>query len=114
MSEMMAFCGVRCDECDTFVATKSDDNAKRQEIADRWSKQFKAEFKSEQMNCVGCRSDSGPLFFYCGMCQIRKCGQGKGVLTCAHCDEYGCEKVEQFFQMSPENRHVLDEISRTL
>jgi hypothetical protein len=35
---MMAFCGVQCDECDTYIATKNDDDTKRQEIADRWSK----------------------------------------------------------------------------
>ncbi|MFC2027657.1 DUF3795 domain-containing protein [Chloroflexota bacterium] len=113
MSAIMAFCGVRCDECDTYIATKSDDNTKKQEIANRWSRQFNTEFKPEQMNCVGCKSESGPLFFYCNMCQLKQCDQQKGVLTCAHCGDYGCENLEQFFKISPENKHILDELRKS-
>jgi len=114
MSEIVAFCGIRCDKCDTFIATKTNDDVRRAEIARRWSKQFKAEFKPEQMNCAGCRSAKGPVFFYCPMCQIRKCGMEKGVLTCAHCDDYGCDTLEQFLKMSPESKHVLEGIRKTL
>ena len=114
MSEMIAYCGYRCDKCDTFIATRNDDNAMRQKIADDWTKKFSMDFQAEQMNCVGCLSDKGPFFFYCDMCEIRSCAQEKSVLTCAHCDDYGCEKLEQFLQMSPENREILENIRKSL
>ncbi len=114
MSEMTAFCGVRCGNCLTYIATKNDDDAKRKEIADNWSKKFNGDFKPEQINCAGCKSDSGPLFFYCSMCEIKTCGQKKGVETCAHCDEYGCETLERFLGLSPENRQMLEALRKSL
>lgn len=114
MSAMIAYCGIRCTECDTYDATVNDDNVKRKEIADQWSKQFNAQFRPEQMNCVGCKSESGPTFFYCNMCQIRQCCQQKRVITCAHCDDYGCDTLEQFLAMSPENRQILDNLRESI
>jgi hypothetical protein len=114
MSEMIAYCGIQCDKCDTFIATKHDDNTKRQEIASKWSKQFNSEFTPDQINCVGCKSEDGPLFFYCSSCEIKKCATQKGVLTCAHCEDFGCETLEQFLQLSPENKTMLEEIRKSL
>lgn len=114
MAEMMAYCGIRCDQCDTYIATKENDDSKRQEIAECWSKQFNAEFTADQMNCIGCKSEGGPLFFYCSACEIKKCAQQKDVPTCAHCDDYGCETLEQFFTISPENKHILEELRKSL
>lgn len=114
MVEMLAFCGIRCDQCDTFQATQTNDDARRRQIAERWSKQFKADFRPEQMNCTGCRSASGPVFFYCSMCAVRKCARERGVPTCAHCDDYGCSTLQQFWQVSPENRHLLDAVRKEL
>jgi len=114
MSEIIAFCGIRCDKCDALIATRENDDSKRQDVAGTWSKQFNARIQPEQINCMGCRSEQGPIFFYCDMCEIRKCGEEKNVRNCAHCDDYVCDKLEQFFKMSPENREILEGIRRRL
>ena len=114
MAEMIAFCGIRCDRCDTFQATQTNDDARRRQIAERWSRQFKADFRPEQMNCAGCRSKNGPVFFYCSMCSVRKCASTRGVLTCAHCNDYGCSTLQQFWKMSPENKRLLEEMRKGL
>jgi hypothetical protein len=33
-----------------------------------------------------------------------------GVVNCAHCADYACDKLEQFFGFVPPARTVLDEI----
>lgn len=114
MEKMIAFCGLTCTECPAFLATQNDDDTARAKTAELWSKQFGLEVRAEDINCDGCLSDTGRLFGHCNVCEIRKCGQDKGLDNCAHCDEYACEKLENFFQVAPIGKTVLDEIRNSL
>ncbi len=75
MGEMIAFCGLDCNECPALIATQKDSDDERRRVAELWSKQFNANIKPEDINCDGCFSDTGRLFSYCKVCEIRKCGQ---------------------------------------
>jgi len=114
MSEMISFCGLLCHECGAFLATRDDDDEKRAEVAQQWSKEYNTDLKPEDINCEGCLSDGEILFNYTKACEIRKCGKERGLLNCAHCDEYACEKLEKFFQMVPDAKKRLDEIRSNL
>jgi len=115
MDRMIAFCGIVCSECPAFLATQKDDDAKRKEVAELWSKQFNIKIKPEAINCYdGCASDGKRVFGYCNICEIRKCGQEKRVENCAYCDEYACEKLTKFFTMAPEAKATLEEIKKSL
>ncbi len=59
MNEMLAYCGLLCQECGAHIATATDDDAKRAEVAAEWSKQFDADLKPSDIDCAGCLSD-GP------------------------------------------------------
>lgn len=110
MNQMTAFCGLLCNECGAFIATRNDDDEKRAEVAQLWSKQYDHDIKPEDINCDGCTSDSDRLFNHCKVCEIRKCGKEKVVANCAYCDEYACEKLEGLFKMAPDARKQLDGI----
>ena len=110
METLIAFCGLACYECQALLATQADDDKKRAEVAELWSAQFNAAIKPEDINCDGCRSDSGRLFGYCQACDIRKCGMEKKVANCAYCSDYPCEKLNGVFSMMPEAKKNLDEI----
>ena len=115
MDKMIAFCGIVCSECPALLATQEDDDSKRKKVAETWSKQYKVDIKPEQINCDGCRSEGKRIFFYCSMCEIRKCGQEKRVENCAYCDEYACEKLTKFFTtMMPAAKTALEEIRKSL
>ncbi len=114
MEEMIAFCGLLCSECGALLATKNDDDEKRKEVAQLWSKEYGADLKPEDINCDGCLAEGNNLFNYCKVCEIRNCGKEKGVLNCAHCDDYSCEKLEKFFQMVPAAKERLDKIRSNL
>ena len=109
MEKMIAFCGLICTECPAFLATKDDDNDARRKTAEMWSSQYGLELKPEDINCDGCLS-SGRLWNHCNICEIRKCGQQKGLENCAHCDEYACEKLDNFFKVVPHSKTTLDKI----
>jgi hypothetical protein len=114
MNQMTSMCGLICSDCDAFIATQNNDDEKRSEVAKGWSEQYKAEIKPEDINCDGCISDSDCHFMHCQVCEIRKCGKEKGIVNCAHCDEYACEKLEEFFKMVPDAKKHLDTINSEL
>ena len=70
---MIAYCGLKCHECEAFLATLKNDNKKRKEIAELWSKEYNADLKPEDINCTGCLSEGEGLFSNCNICEIRKC-----------------------------------------
>ena len=111
MAEMVAYCGIVCTECPGFIATQQDDNSKRKEVAEQWSKQYNMPVKPEDINCDGCISP-GRHIGYCNICEIRKCGTGKAVENCAYCDEYACEKLTKFHTMAPHAGKKLEKIKK--
>ena len=114
MEKMIAYCGIVCTECPAFIATKNDDNAKRKETAESWSKMFGHAIKPEDINCEGCLTETGRLIGYGAICEMRKCGREKGVENCAYCGDYPCQKLEKFYEMLPMGKATLDEIKRGL
>ena len=114
MEQMVSFCGLACHECGAFLATKADDDKKRKEVAKLWSEMYKSDIKSEDINCDGCLQDEGELFSHCAVCEIRKCGKDKGVVNCAHCPDYACEKLERFLQLVPEAKERLEKVRSKL
>jgi hypothetical protein len=112
MEKMVACCGLACTDCEAYIATRDNDDRKRQEIAEKWAKQFGHEMKPGDINCAGCTAE-GPHIGYCGICQIRGCAQGKGVSNCGWCDDYSCDKTEAFFKMAPQCKTTLDAIKQS-
>lgn len=108
MTKLIAYCGIDCAECEGYLATQADDNAKRAEVASQWSVQYNADLKAEHINCDGCREDGRKLYFCENICEIRKCCIKKGLNNCAECDEYPCEIVEGFAKIAPKLRAALD------
>jgi len=110
MQEKVAYCGLVCTECPAYKATQEDDNGARAKVAEAWSKQFKHNFKIEDINCNGRLAVGEIQFSYCSMCNIRRCGVDRKVLNCAYCVEYPCDKLSNFLTEVPEARAKLEAI----
>ena len=114
MEQVIAYCGLTCSDCPTFKATKANDNAERKRVAELWTKEYGRPFKPEDINCMGCVSRTGPVFSYCNICEIRKCGQGKNVKNCAYCVEYKCEKLSKLHEQASKAKETLDKTRKTI
>lgn len=110
MEKIISICGNICSDCAAFKATMEDDDLKRKETAEEWSEMYSTGISPEDISCEGCTTAGGKKFNYCEVCEIRKCGMEKNVKYCAHCGEYVCGKLEEFFQMVPKNRETLDKL----
>lgn len=93
-------CGINCENCDAFKATKNNDDAFRKETAEKWSKEYNHEFKPEDVNCDGCMVE-GRHLGYCSQCGVRKCVLEHKLESCAQCSEYPCNTVSEFHKMTP-------------
>jgi hypothetical protein len=112
--KMISICGLVCSECGAFIATRTNDDKKRKEVAELWAKSYKVDLKPEDINCEGCTSTTKVVFSYTRVCEIRACGLKKQVKNCAHCPEYACEKLVKFFEMAPMAKATLEEIRKSL
>ena len=112
MNKIIAYCGLVCTGCPAFVATQASDHQALERVAAEWREAFNAaEITADSIICDGCLGSNGGRFcFHCYECGVRACGVERGVDNCAHCADYGCDKLVGFFEHAPEARATLDEI----
>lgn len=111
---MISYCGLICTECPAYIALKTNDDELRQKTAVEWSKMYGGDIKPEAVNCAGCLADDGVLYHYCSVCKIRACSREKGWVNCAQCEDYGCDKITEFFGFVPDAKKILDGIREKL
>ncbi len=117
--ELMAYCGLKCDSCPIYLATRETDRQEqtktRARIAEFAGEHYNMNLKPEDItDCDGCRTPAGRLFSGCRKCEIRKCARERDYPTCAHCPEYPCDKLQKFFTTDPDAKHSLDDIRSNL
>jgi hypothetical protein len=111
MDEIIAYCGLLCTDCPAYVATQANDRAALERVAAEWREEFNApNITVESVMCDGCLTDDGYKCGHCAECEIRACGQERGVINCAYCADYACEKLQGFFSFVPDARTRLDGI----
>jgi hypothetical protein len=113
--KMIAFCGITCSDCRTFVATQRNDRELRKEVAKSWSTETET-LKPEDMDCEGCLATGGRLFKFCATCEVRRCGYEKSVENCAYCREFPCVKLTSFWKSegATKSKTTLEEIRKKL
>jgi hypothetical protein len=115
MDKIIAYCGLVCTDCPAYVATQADDRTALEQVVVQWREAYNAPHMTvEYVICDGCLSDEGRRCGHCAECEIRACGVGRGVVNCAHCPDYVCARLENFFGFVPDARTVLDGVRRTL
>ena len=121
-SEMIAYCGQNCVECQIYLATREKDPKKQREmregIARYIREHFDPEIRVEDItDCDGCTIEGRRLFSGCQKCQIRKCASEKSFENCGYCSEYPCQKLSKFFDSEDKDgvaKKRLDEIKARL
>ena len=115
MDRIVATCGLVCTDCDAYIATQANDRAALERMAARAREEYNIlDATVESAMCDGCLSVNGRHVGYCFQCEIRACGTARGVVNCAHCADYACEKLTGFISAAPHAQATLDEIRQSL
>jgi hypothetical protein len=111
MEPIIAYCGLVCSECGAYLATQADDLAALEQVAAEWRQAYgHPEMTAEMVRCDGCLGTEGRKVGHCFECEVRLCALERDALNCAHCLDYGCDKIEGFFGFVPDARTTLDRI----
>jgi hypothetical protein len=113
MGNIIAYCGLVCNDCPAFIATENNDEAHKYRISQEWSRTG-YNINPEEISCKGCSTGSETMFKFCKECKIRQCGIDKAIPNCAHCDGFPCSKIEDFFKDLPQNIEALYLIRKSL
>ncbi len=110
MERMIATCGLICTECEAYIVAQSGDVAAQEALLKKWVEEYHAEGMTiNTMLCDGCKANTGRACGHCAECEIRACGEAKGVANCGVCAEYhSCEKIAGFMKEVPKVKEVLD------
>jgi hypothetical protein len=107
----LAYCGLNCDECPIYTATINNDDDLRKEVTEKYFQMTKVKVELEDINCLGCKSQSGVEFYHCDECKIRNCAMTKNKTNCALCEEYNtCPTLNVFLEQYPPVRDNLEEV----
>jgi hypothetical protein len=115
MSEKIAYCGLICQGCPIYIATREVDKSKKEkmihEIIHLCKEHYNINYKYSDINdCDGCISGSERLFTGCANCKIRKCAIERDIENCAYCENYVCELLKEAFKTDPDAKIRLDVI----
>ena len=95
MNDYIAYCGLDCEKCEAFIATKNDDIELRNKVSKEWTELNGVDITPEMINCEGCRIDGVKTPFCNELCPIRNCSMERKNVTCGDCSEMGsCEKIQ--------------------
>lgn len=110
MSEIIGACGLVCSECGAYKATQANDAEAIAKVAAQWSQQYGGDIKPESVWCDGCMTPGERKCGHAGECEIRACARDRQVANCAHCSDYGCERIAGFHREVAEAKATLDGI----
>jgi hypothetical protein len=94
MNESIARCGYVCDLCPAYKSNVHSPGD-RQKVSDGWFKYFGFRIPPEQIICDGCRDSSSDARRIDSGCKVRSCTISRGFKTCAECDLYPCETLNE-------------------
>ena len=98
-----AVCGLYCEACTLFIATKEDPE-RLKSLAARF------QLSEEAVKCYGCRSTKrGP---YCERCKMLACAAERGRDFCSECSEYPCSDLKQFQSERPHRIELFDDLAQ--
>ena len=81
-------CGYHCGVCPYRIAYKDNNEDLKAKLAKSLN------IQPEDIKCEGCNSEI--VFFFCKICNLKKCVQKKGLESCVECEEFPCRKIERF------------------
>ncbi len=110
INSMIAYCGIDCSRCKSFIATQSGNNEKLVQAAAELSKVYCAEVKPEYVICDGCRQGKRHSYYCSNMCKMKKCCIENKFNSCIECHDYPCKELQFELNNNPDAKDNLEKM----
>jgi hypothetical protein len=91
---MIAYCGIDCSKCDSYLATQSGSYEKLEKVASKLSRLYCANVIPAYVICDGCKTGENHSFFCSNLCKMRKCCIENGYNYCIECADFPCKELQ--------------------
>ena len=109
---MIAYCGIDCSKCESYLATRSgkDDDIVR--VAKKLSERYRSDVKPEYVICDGCKVGERHSFFCTNSCKMRQCCITREFNSCIECEDFPCKELQFELEHNPEAIDNLKKLKR--
>lgn len=107
---MIAYCGIDCSKCPSYIATQSGSSEELAKVAEKLAKRYSAEVKPEYVICDGCKADKRHSYFCTNSCKMRTCCIKKKYESCIECIEFPCIELQFELDHTPEAKSNLEKL----
>jgi len=106
---LLAPCGLDCGACDIYQA--AHDPAAAERLAEAFRAEGRADAVPEWFQCQGCLGDR--RVHWSADCSILTCCVDEhGLTSCADCDRFACQRLEEWATRSPRYGAALERLRR--
>lgn len=109
---MIAYCGINCLKCKSYLATQSRNPEELVKVAEELARIYQAEVTPEYVICDGCRVDKRHSYFCKNSCKMRKCCIERKYNSCIECDEFPCPELKSELDHNPEAIENLEKLKQ--
>jgi hypothetical protein len=103
----LSFCGLNCAECEMYKASHGDDELQEQLV--NWF-QENIDSKINHISCEKCRNDPDKCWTI--NCYFRDCATKKGFNYCFECEDFVCDKLEEFGKGAPHHARTIENMKQ--
>jgi hypothetical protein len=93
MEPILTRCGYRCDLCLAYRPNVEKNPENQRMLSEGWFKYFGFRIQEENIACDGCLEDNPKLIDQA--CPVRPCVLGRGISSCAACELYVCDTLQE-------------------
>jgi len=113
-SAFRAYCGLRCDQCEVYLAGQYGEEQARANVARNWSARYGWNLTGADIHCSGCRNTGGEQFLFCGNCTVRQCAIKRSPSGCAACSQAVCALLTELIALEPAVQKEHDQLQAEL
>jgi hypothetical protein len=107
---MIAYCGIDCRKCDSYIATQSGKIEELAQVANKLARLYNTDVKPEYIVCDGCKEEKRHSFYCTNSCKMRKCCIEHKYNSCIECSAFPCIELQFELNNSPEARDNLEKL----
>lgn len=109
---MIAYCGIDCFKCNSYLATQSGKYEELEKVARNLEKIYDAKVKPEYVICDGCRAGKRHSYYCSNSCKMRECCIEKDYYSCIECSDFPCKELQFELNHNPDAEQNLKNLKK--